>query len=96
MISRMCARVPGSVAAVDHVVVERDDHQRRIGDDATELARVERVELDRLLRAQRAKSGQDVVRAQYPEREIRGRRHSPNTSTAVRSRTTPARPWRHV
>ena len=34
--------------AVDHVVVERQHHQRGIGHDAAELARVERPVLHRL------------------------------------------------
>src|SRR4030095_5937872 len=40
--------VEDAVAAVHHVVVERDDHQRRVGHDPAELARVERPVLDRL------------------------------------------------
>src|SRR5262249_13922520 len=40
--------VEDAVAAVHHVVVERDDHQRGVGHDSAELARVERPVLDRL------------------------------------------------
>ena len=40
--------IENAVTAMDHVVVERQHHQRRVGDDAAELTRVERVEFDRL------------------------------------------------
>ena len=52
--------VEDAVTAVHHVVVERNHHQRRVGDDAAELARVERGELHRLARAQGAEAGQDI------------------------------------
>ena len=40
--------VEDPVAAVHHVVVERQDHERGIGHDPAELARVERPVLDGL------------------------------------------------
>src|SRR5262249_20134442 len=47
-------RVEDAVAAVHHVVVERDDHQCGVGHDPAELARVERPVLDRLAGPKRA------------------------------------------
>ena len=67
--------VEDAVAAMDHVVVERDQHQRRIGDDAAELARIERVELHRLPRPQRAQAAQHVVGVQHPKGGCARRRH---------------------
>ncbi len=46
--------VEDAVAAMDHVIVEGNHHQCRVGDDAAELARVERRVFDRLLFAQLA------------------------------------------
>ena len=37
--------VEDAVTAMDHVVVERDHHQRRVGDDASELTGIERANL---------------------------------------------------
>ena len=54
--------VEDAVAAVHHVIVERNHHQRRIGDDAAKLAGIERRVLDRLLRAQGAQLVEDVAR----------------------------------
>jgi hypothetical protein len=56
--------VEDAVAAVDHVIVERNDHQRGISDDASELAGIERAELDGLPRAKRAQAGKHILRAE--------------------------------
>ena len=63
--------VEDAVAAMDHVIVERDHHQRGIGDDAAELARVERRVFDRLLRAQRAQLFEHVLVGEHFERSVR-------------------------
>jgi len=73
-------RVEDAVAPVHHVIVERKNHQRRIGDDATELARVERVESHRLARAQRAQGRQHLVGAQRRKLDVRGR-HTPTLTS---------------
>ena len=52
--------VEDAVAAVHHVVVERQDHQRRVGHDAAELARIERGERHRLPLSKGVEAGQDV------------------------------------
>jgi hypothetical protein len=59
-------RVEDAVAAMHHVIVERDHHQRGICDDATELARVEGVELNRLPPAELVERGENVSRRQQP------------------------------
>ena len=64
--------VEDAVAAMDHVIVERNHHQRRIGDDAAELARIERRVLDRLLRPQRAQLLEDVGVGEDLERGVGG------------------------
>src|SRR5262245_914928 len=48
------------MAAMHHVIVEREHHQRGIRDDAAELARVEGVVAHRLPRAQRFEPRDDV------------------------------------
>ena len=53
-------RVEDPVPAVDHVIIERDDHQRRIGDDASKLAGVERRVADRLAGPQGLQGSDDV------------------------------------
>ena len=65
--------VEDAVAAMDHVIVERNHHQCRIGDDAAELARVERRVLDRLLLAQRAQLCENVCIGEDFERRVSGR-----------------------
>ena len=56
-------RVEDAVTAMHHVIVEGNDHQGRIGDDAPELARVEGGEFDRLSSAKRPQARKHVVRA---------------------------------
>ena len=41
-------RVEDAVSAMHHVIVERNHHQRRFGDDAAQLARVKGVVVDGL------------------------------------------------
>ena len=53
--------VEDAMAAMDHVIVERDHHQGRIGDDAAKLAGVEGSVFDRLTRAQRAQGGKRLI-----------------------------------
>ena len=52
--------VEDAMAAVHHVVVEREHHQRRIGDHPAQLAGVERREFHRLAVAECAESGEYV------------------------------------
>ena len=58
------------MAAVHHVIVERDHHQRRIGDDAAELTGIERGVFHRLLRAQGAELFEDVLVGQRSQRRV--------------------------
>jgi hypothetical protein len=48
-----CRGVEDAVAPVDHMVVERNHHQRRIGDDTPELARIKGRVVDGLPSAER-------------------------------------------
>ena len=58
-------RVEDAVATVDHVVVEREHHQRRVGDDAAELTGVERGVCHRLASAKRVEAGEHVGGVQH-------------------------------
>jgi hypothetical protein len=58
-------RIEDPVAAVHHVIVEGDYHERRIGHDAAELARVEREVFDQLSRAKRPQPGEHIFAGQY-------------------------------
>ena len=53
LVRRRCGRIEDAVAAMHDVVVEREHHQRGVGDDALQLAGIERPVLDGLPRAQR-------------------------------------------
>ena len=63
-------RIEDPVAAMHDVVVEGDHHERRISDDASELARVERGVLHWLSRAQRLKAGQYVAGTEPLKSEV--------------------------
>ena len=62
--------IEDAMPAVHHVIVERNHHQRGIGDDAPELAGVERGELYGLPSAQRAQVAKDFVGAEHLKVEI--------------------------
>ena len=64
--------VEDAVAAMDHVVVERDHHQGGIGDHPSELAGIERGVLDGLFRAQRPQLFKHFMFVQHPKGGIGG------------------------
>jgi hypothetical protein len=58
------------VSTVDDVIVERDDHERRVGHDAFHLARVEREILHWLPRAKRPETFEHVIAGQEGKGEV--------------------------
>ena len=81
-------RIEDPMAAVHDVIVERDHHQRGIGDDAPELAGVERGELHGLPSAQRAQVAKDLVGAEHLKIEIQDS-HTDTLHPATRRRGPP-------
>jgi hypothetical protein len=59
--------VEDAVTAMDHVVVERQHHERGIGDDAAQLARVESEIVYRLPLPHRVEARQHVFARQQRE-----------------------------
>ena len=86
--------VEDAVAAMHHVVVERNHHQRRVGDDAAELAGVERGEGHRLAFAQRAEAGQHVGGGQHLQVGV-GSGHGGHSSTRLPGGLD-AKPWQNT
>ena len=60
---RQCGGVEDGVAAVHHVIVERQHHERGVGDDAAEDAGVHRVEVACLRVDRLAQAADRIVRA---------------------------------
>ena len=62
--------IEDAVPPMDHVIVERNHHQRRVGDDAPELAGVEGGKFDGLSCTQRTQVAKDFIGAEHLEIEI--------------------------
>ncbi len=58
-------RVEDAMAAVNHVVIERQHHQRRVGDNPAKLAGVERLELYRLVSPEAAQGVEHILSCQH-------------------------------
>jgi hypothetical protein len=55
-----CRRVEDGVAPMDHMVVERQNHERRIGDDPADQARIHRKELAGFCLSRIAQTGERI------------------------------------
>ncbi len=53
------------MAAVNHVVIERQHHQRRVGDNPAQLAGVQRPELYRLVSPEAAQGVEHILSCQH-------------------------------
>ena len=82
--------VEDAMAPVDDVIVEREHHQRRIGDDPVQLARIEGPEVDWLLRAERSQLSDDVFLGEDGNRACVGR-HGLTTNYQPPTSVPPAR-----
>ena len=58
-------RIEDAMAAVHHVIVERDYHERRIGYHAAELARVKREVFNELSPAKRSQPSKHIFAGQH-------------------------------